>query len=196
MDKNKIRFGKIEDAQDLAKIHKNAISVDILSILNNDEVLSNFYEQILSSDDVCVFVKETDQGTIASFAVFLKKSTHINKMMKKFYYTNFLSILLSCIKSKNALIMIIGRLKKTKIITSVNITNCPELFIIATDSLYQSQGFGSQIIKFGLEMLSLKRCIVKTHSSYAKKFYERLGFIDVGYEQTGNWMLRVLMYSK
>ena len=196
MDTKKLRLGVINDAQYLAQIHKRAISVDILSVINNDNVLYLFYRKILSSDDIVVVVKETDQGNVISFAVFLKKPSQFNIILKKFYFRQFFPILLSCIKSKKALKMVIGRFKKPIILTPFNVSDYPEIIISATDPQYQSMGFGSQVVQYGLESLSLKNCIVKTHSPDAKRFYHRLGFIDIGYEKTGNWNLSVLLYSK
>ena len=196
MDKNNLRFGILNDAQDLAKIHKRAISVDILSVINNDNILYMFYREILSSDDISVIVKETDMGNLISFSVFLKKPKQLNNIIKKVFSRKLLSILLSCIKSKNALKMVIGRFKKPIILTTFNVSDYPELIISATDPQYQSLGFGSQVVQYGLETLSLKKCIVKTHSPDAKRFYHRLGFNDIGYEKTGNWNLSVLLYSK
>jgi ribosomal protein S18 acetylase RimI-like enzyme len=195
MNLQKIRVGGLNDAKCLAKIHKRAISVDILSIINNDDVLYRFYLNLLSSEDILVAVKEINQENIISFAVFIKSSARYDSILKKFFFGEILQIFLSCIKSTKALKMIIGRLKKPIICTTLNISDYPELIICATDPHYQSKGFGSEVVQFGLETMSLKNCIVKTHSPDAKIFYSRLGFIEIGYEKTGNWDLSILLYS-
>jgi len=195
LNTKKPRIGVIHDAKYLAQIHKRAISVDILSVIDNDNVLYQFYRKILTSDDIVVVVKETDLGNVISFAVFLKKPAKFKIILKKFYFRQFLPILLSCIKSKKALKMALGRFKKPIILTTFNVSDYPEIIISATEPQNQSMGFGSEVVKYGLEVLSLKNCIVKTHSPDAKRFYHRLGFIDIGYEKTGNWDLSVLLYS-
>ena len=81
----------------------------------------------------------------------------------------------------------------------VDLAAIPELYLIATTPGKQSKGIGSSLVKAGLKDLSEKgkaQCLVKTASTRAKDFYEKLGFVEIGYEYRLNRKLFLLLISE
>jgi ribosomal protein S18 acetylase RimI-like enzyme len=192
-----IRKAELSDALEMAKIHKSSLAVDMLSQLNNDDLIVKYYKYFIGKIDF--YVLELDTHELVSFVGITTREFDYEEELKKFCKMYIMDILASCIKSIKAFRMILRKVLSPsngaiQLNAGKRVIIPFEIHITVTKPQYQSMGCGKLCLNHAVEQLGITSCIVKTHSRRAARFYEKCGFKKTNAAFDGNWNLIVLSY--
>lgn len=193
-----IRECTLADIDALVDIHCAALPTDLLPRLGRTYLARNYYPTILRSPNAVTFVYE-EEGQVISFVVFAYKSGNLAREIKADKIGIAWALFKKSFRDPGIIINVINflssKIQLNKEIGSLE--DYAELFSAASYPEKQGKGFGSLIVKEGLNRLiqyNCTGCSVKTSSERARKFYQRLGFEDIGEESRGNRFLYILFH--
>jgi|GEM_PF-5645709 ribosomal protein S18 acetylase RimI-like enzyme len=186
-----------EDLDQLAAIHAAALPNDLLPRLGLRFLRKYFFPTVFNSASAYITVGESDER-IAGFCIFARDNTALSRSVfgprlriGRYY--------LSAMIRKPLLFVdlcayALGYRIDLYDASSGEIEGVPEIFIIATAPGQQSRGVGRRIVEQGLRELGTERdrCIVRTSSQQAERFYKKCGFEKIGIEKRGRTAFSLL----
>lgn len=179
------------DFNQICKIHKSVLPKDFLSGLS-DRFLIDFFYPMFIKDSIFLVWKE--RGVVEGFLVIVLETKKINKYL--FYNINTAKeIIFTFFKRPIFIITNVLGILFSHMQIQQEFKNSPEIYLLAIDNLYQSQGIGSQLVHAGmkyLDELNYQKCIVKTSLKKASLFYQKNHFEVIGKEIRFNKTLKIL----
>jgi ribosomal protein S18 acetylase RimI-like enzyme len=186
------------DVPGLAAIHVAALPGDLLPRLGRRYLERGFFPAVLSSPDAFVLKAELD-GRLQGFVVFAWRSGRLTTAIGQRRRALLRAVAGRALKDPKLvldLVRVLGRPRLTLVEPLPEpVAEMPELYLIATAPPERGRGLGARLLEVGVErILSARpRCLVRTSSPDAKRFYLRHGFRLIGREERGSRGLDLLL---
>lgn len=190
------------DIPDLIKLHMVELPEDLLPLLGSHFLSRAIYPYFLQASEIIILVAEAEQMP-RGFVIFSKNAKATTNAIRRRSICFIHVFLYGIFRHPKIIAQLWSLLRnpKTELTEGAGkivVADAPELYVIATERLYQSRGLGSKLITEGLRRLKEfghASCIVKTESSKALAFYQKNGFANIGAEYRGKRQLHILNWQ-
>jgi len=197
-----LRLATPSDIPALADIHVHAMPGDYLPRLGCNFLESMLYSTALATPGVTVIVGP-DHGSIQGFVLLAGDGQALTDRLKSFRM-GIVKALLCHMWHDPLLLMETVSLATGLCASSVPLPqeyeHLPEIYAIATREGHRDKGLGSQLVTAALDVLrrisdDKVRCLVKTPSERARRFYEKNGFKVIGRTRRVGRTFSILLFD-